>query len=411
MRTRGYWFFLKSHVYVEFKKEKILLYNTKNGNYIEAVFKEVISLVMQMYEPKNLGVIFLSKEQKSNAIVHDFVQEVLEKQIGELLDVRDDFQKPIQLIPILNLQRDVDRLKKTKTDSVLLGRDILNYLIELNIYLNDSCSKNCILCKDYYKQIHCCTAKNIKQELSNKDLENIFRQVKYSAVRKINILGGNIFNINKLNAKMLQLSDLYKNILHIYLYYDNYRKNEFMDSLNLELIVNFPVNEIVFKNVSSIINEKMTTFHFIIENEEQYYKMEKLISQFNIKKYDVQPFFNGKNLDFFREYIFLNKNDIFHKVFHIREIFRNQKLNSNFFGSMYILPDGTVKANMNAQSLGNIREDALLDLIYKEMLENTSWRKVRDQQPCSGCVYQYLCPPLSNYELTIGKINLCHIKP
>ncbi|GHU72680.1 hypothetical protein FACS189413_16100 [Bacteroidia bacterium] len=280
--------------------------------------------------------------------------------------------------------------------------------MEVNIYLNDSCGKKCVSCKDYCKQIHCCTATTSNKELTIEDLETIFQQMKYSFVGKVNILGGNILENKEILKK---LSDSDKDILHIYLHYENYKKNEFIDYHNLEFIVNFPVNETVFKNVSSTINKEKTTFHFIIENEEQYAETEELINQLGIEKYDVQPFFTGENLDFFCGNIFMDKEDIFSKTLSIREIFRNQKLNSNSFGTLHILPDGTVKANMNTQSLGNIKTDTLLNLIYKEMLDNTAWRKVRDSQPCSECIYQFICPAPSDYERAIGKPNLCHIKP
>jgi hypothetical protein len=35
MELKNYWFALKSYVYVEFKKDRILLYNTHTGDYIE----------------------------------------------------------------------------------------------------------------------------------------------------------------------------------------------------------------------------------------------------------------------------------------------------------------------------------------------------------------------------------------
>ena len=47
--------------------------------------------------------------------------------------------------------------------------------------------------------------------------------------------------------------------------------------------------------------------------------------------------------------------------------------------------------------------------VSKEMMDNTAWRKVRDAAPCSRCVYQFICPPLSNYELAIGKSDLCTV--
>jgi len=94
----------------------------------------------------------------------------------------------------------------------------------------------------------------------------------------------------------------------------------------------------------------------------------------------------------------------------MREIFRNQKLNSNFFGILHILPDGSVKANMNAETLGNIKRDTVLDLIYKELIDNTAWRKVRNERPCTDCIYHFICPAPSNYEKAIGRQNLCRIK-
>lgn len=41
---------------------------------------------------------------------------------------------------------------------------------------------------------------------------------------------------------------------------------------------------------------------------------------------------------------------------------------------------------------------------------NTAWRRIREEEPCNLCLYQYLCPSPSNYEAVIGKTNLCHVK-
>lgn len=85
-------------------------------------------------------------------------------------------------------------------------------------------------------------------------------------------------------------------------------------------------------------------------------------------------------------------------------------MNTNFFGNLYVFSDSKVYANPNAKCLGNIKEDLLLDLIHKELIENSAWRKTRNEKPCSDCIYQYLCPPISNYELVIGKSNLCNVR-
>lgn len=157
------------------------------------------------------------------------------------------------------------------------------------------------------------------------------------------------------------------------------------------------------------ITDKQSKLHFIVEDEQQYNDSARLINEYNIKEYSIHPYYTGENIHFFEDNIFLNKEDIFYKALQMREIFRNQKLNSNSFGTLYVLPDGTVKANMNTAVLGNIAEDDILDIIYKELIENTAWRTIRNSHPCDQCIYQFMCPAPSNYERAIGKNNLCHI--
>ena len=408
IETKDYWFALKSSVYVEFKENKILLYDTKSGNRIETKWEDAIALVSQLYEPKNLGVTLLSKEMLLKTDTSGFVREVLEKRMGDIVDVAKVPNKPVRLIPILSFQKDVERLKKNKENHSLIGNDAKNYLIELNIYLNNSCSLNCLHCDKYYKQIHCCTTKNENQELAFEELESIFRQISFSSVSRVNLLGGNIFEYSYL-AQSYKLFDSYKDILHCRFHYENYKPGILPNSLKLDMIVNFPVKETIFKNTWKLVDDRETVVHFIIENEEQYEQMSVLIDEYDIEKYQIHPVYTGENLEFFEENVFVDQEDIFSKTRSIREIFRNQKLNANFFGSLSILPDGGVKANVNAPTLGNIKTDSLMSLIFKEMMDNTAWRVVRDSQPCSECIYQFICSAPSNYEIAIGKPNLCHI--
>jgi pseudo-rSAM protein len=88
----------------------------------------------------------------------------------------------------------------------------------------------------------------------------------------------------------------------------------------------------------------------------------------------------------------------------------HQTLNTNDFGKLTILPNGSVYSNVNMEPLGTI-ENTVYSLVYKEITKGQSWFRIRDQAPCYDCVYQWLCPSPSNYELVIGKPDLCHIKP
>jgi pseudo-rSAM protein len=62
---------------------------------------------------------------------------------------------------------------------------------------------------------------------------------------------------------------------------------------------------------------------------------------------------------------------------------------------------------LNTPVLGNINTISLLELIAKELEQNTAWRKIRNNKPCNECLFQYLCPSISNYEMTLERENLC----
>ena len=407
MEKKGFWFALKSNVYVEFKEKRILLYDTKFGENIETEQEENIALIVRLYEPENLGVILIQDELQTDVGV--FIHEIIDKKMGDLINIKENLPKPVRLVPILNLQKDIDKHRQHEDKRIFLGKNISKYLLEINIYLNATCENTCKECMNYNKQIHCCTTNNAKEELSVENLQVIFEQLHYFPIKKINILGGNILKYVHLE-ELCRLSALYPKVLHLYMHYENYQKHKLIDSQQLELIVTFPIKRKKFQEIWQVVERENTQLHLIVEDEEQYYMAENLLGSFNIEKYEIHPFFNGRNLSFFEKSIFLNKEDIFSKVISMREIFRNQKLNSNFFGTLYILPDGSVKANINTSILGNIGTDKILDIIYQELTVNTAWRVVRNSQPCSECIYQFFCPAPSDYERAIGQNNLCQLK-
>ncbi len=52
----------------------------------------------------------------------------------------------------------------------------------------------------------------------------------------------------------------------------------------------------------------------------------------------------------------------------------------------------------------------LMDIIYRELIENTAWRVIRNFTPCNDCLFQFICPPISNYEYSLGCKSFCHVK-
>ena len=137
---------------------------------------------------------------------------------------------------------------------------------------------------------------------------------------------------------------------------------------------------------------------------------EQIIEQFCIEYYQLHPVYSGDNINFFKENVFLKKEDILATSMTIRDFFSRQVMNIYDFGKINIKPNGDAFANLNYPALGNIYSDSINEIVQKEIDEGKSWFRIRNQSPCSECVYQWLCPSPSDYEIAIGRPNLCHVK-
>ena len=404
MNNNDHWFSLKPHVYVEFgQRGDIFIYNTENGKYTETNVAEAVSLISDMYKPENLGVTVLSSEMSKKLEIIDFLKSLNENDMCDIVEIENISYRPVVLIPVLNLEKDIDNPKNKEP-----GDDLLSYMLELNLFINDSCSRDCKYCSSYRKQVRCCTASNSGAELSVGTIESVLNQIKYSGINRINVTGGNITEYGNKEKLFELLKDL-SPITCYEIHYKNFEPGKFPENCRMNLTTTFPVDRSALDRALSGMRKSEAPVSFIIENEETYYETEKLIEEFEIERFEILPFYNGRNLDFFENNIYTNKEDIFSTRLKMREIFRNQKLNSNYFGNLNVLPDGTVKADFNADSIGNVKTDSMLEILYREMTRNTAWRRVRDSKPCSECLYRRICQSPGNYETAIGKPNLCNI--
>lgn len=406
--SKKFWFFLESHVYVNIKSNTILLYDTYTGKNLYLESTVGVQIVNKIYEDENLGCIELEQPHLNNPALREFVEIVISNGMGKLLDQYEHATKPVILLPKLSLGLDVDRLKYMKNVDILLARDISKYLLDVNIILNTSCQQQCLHCQKYCKQFFCCSKEQRIERFAPDSLVNLLRQIKYFPVRTVNITGGDIYQYE--NLEVFSNSNENSNkVFNFYIHYLNYRNNPTIDSQRIHVIVNTPVKMGKLNEVYCHTKNKDMKFHIIVENDKQFEELESAMLELGVEEYEVHPYYNGKNIQFFEDNVFLSKEDIIANTISLREIFRNQKLNANSFGSLYFLPNGDIKANLNEQTLGNIDNDKVIDIINEEMMQNTAWRKTRSSEPCNSCLYQYLCPPLSNYERVINKQNLCHV--
>lgn len=412
---KSYWFFLEPFVIIEQKSKKILLYNSVSGKYLGYNNTGLLSkLISELRNKESNYCISINDEIYANDQLKKFFSQIREKYFGDIVDKQTCIKKPIILPPILNFQKDGSRL----TDpSQSISADLFENLIELNYYINSDCEFNCKLCSTSYKQHFTCK-NGFSKDLKVEEIINFQNQLApENNLKRINITGGNILLYKDLSKLNEALKGKYES-LHYHINFKNIEKN-IEDNLkllkelkNIDLILQFPLHIERLKPVLNLLNSVKinTRLVFLILNEDEYNEAMNIVKLCEIDDYEIAPVYAGSNLSFFEEYIFIDRADIELTKITKKQYFTNQILNIYNFGKLTINNDGNVFSNFNCGCLGNITTNTLKELLKKELSESNSWLKIRDDKTCVQCVYQFFCPPLSNYEFVMGKFNLCNVK-
>ena len=402
------WFAISKDVYVSLHaKEKILLYHTKNGHSFITSNAHHIRLINEVYNSVNLGVVDLEIYPDINDDVLDFIDKITSLEIGKVIEKTTE-DKPLNFLPILNLQNDIERLKQTNQE-YLIGDNISQYLNSVSIIINNQCGQKCENCDIFYKQFPSCSKFFDEPFMPFEAVKNIIVQSSYLQVRRINILGGDITLYPQWN-ELLDFLKEYDFSYHLWFNLSQIQDVNSLISLPFHKEINVPApydKDILLKILKQTSAKTDFTFHFVIENLQHFEAVNNIVNDYNVDNYKIVPLYNKDNIGFFEENVFLNEADILSETIEMRKIFCNQKLNSNFFGALYFLPNGEVKANMNSRTIGKFPDHSILQLIYMELMDNTAWRKIRENGKCTKCIYRYLCPPVSNYELVLEKFDLC----
>ena len=376
-----YWFTIEPYVFVDIKSKHVLLYNTLDGVTIESTNEKIVELLQETLQEENCGVALLTHERYRQEEICCFVDELREKFMGDVINVSLSDGKPVQILPFYNYSKEQELYKKNNFSSY---KNILEKLFEISLYIDAT--------TNITKLIHFLIT--LPKNLTFNIVGNMEEVPNYSE----------LFSYLDHCSSPKNLLCSYKNIIPL--------QPIFAHNFSYQISVSFPINVERWNHAMKVLLSQALPVEFVFEvsSEEDVQLSEQLIEQHQIDKYRLKPNYTGNNIRFFENEVFLSKEDILSTPMTMKDFFARQAMNLYDFGKITILPNGDVYANLNPPSLGNIYVNNIHEILHKEVEEGKSWFRVRNHPPCTDCVYQWICPSPSNYEIAIGRSNLCHVK-
>lgn len=397
------WFTLHGDVFLWMKGSRGFIYSTKSkAKFLFPLSDKIERICLDLLEITNLYTVELTEDAASDNDVKRWIESVTSIQAG-FLSFNVEFDKrPVSLKPILKVQD--NRSYYEEQHKLGFKGKILQNLHELTFYINGSEHGN----DEYFKQA-IYPVKN-GTALEGSKIQSFIKNSRSIFLSNINLVG-NLFSYSEFEKLINDISDSsVQSTVHI-LIKDFLTNREKIKEIKWPANVQFNLLIDTFFDVSFLQDISfplsITIFVFSEDDFIQFSSMiEKCPTDQNIR---FIPLYNRKNQLFFESTIFTKKEDFDEIELSKNDIFMRQAMNTEDFGKLTVLPDGNVYANVNELALGTI-DDSPYSIVYKEFANGHSWFKLREQAPCSNCIYQWICPSPSHYEIVFARPNLCHVR-
>lgn len=404
------WFYLNPDTFIWKNKQEALVFNSESGKgFITPLGEVSLNLVDRLLDPLEMYCVELNMSEGSDNMTIEFIKKIVSTESGGVIEKSNEKVKPIVLFPKLNIQRSVER----QNEIIDIFRDdkIVLDLFEISIYFNgiNDLSKTAWHKQFPYPPVtkDVLDSKNLLKHLSSLSTSTGLRSINliasdFSKVISFPEIADALCRINSSKTLWCRLDDL---------------KNGMRDEVNRMICGGFKGKIVVdpisdCHRVKGLIDNLVEKNHeldweFIITSNSDYELAVEVSENINRQvEVSVVPLFTGENFDFFKEHVFIRPEKLLNSGLKKREVFAHQAVNTFDFGKVSIMPDGLIYANRNHPPIGNT-DEILKDVLHRELFSGQSWRRIRDTRPCTDCLYQWLCPSPSNYELVIGRPDLC----
>lgn len=403
--------YFEFYTYIRVGDNGVLILNTLDGSKVLTSEERIVKLMYRYLNSMNSGGMEIDVDNEySDTIYQSFFNEIRNNYLGDFIECGLYKQSPFQFPNTKKIVNDIRCLEVSYPVEYDL---VVNSIFTINIYINSSCKFNCKNCSSYYKQFRFCKKSEYNESIDFRIIERMFKNNDFVNLKKINILGGDVSLYENLDILFENLRK-YKDLCYVYFNILNY------ESVNDD-IRNF-FNNRIYVLVDFASFNKMSSFEFldvinnvniifVTTNMNEFDVFNKFANDNGLVNYEFAPYYNGENYSFFENMVFIDKDDVFSDILSLKEIHKNQLINSYYFGELSIFSNGDVYNGNAICLLGNLYNLSFVNIIRNALCNTDSmWFMTRNKiEPCKNCVYVDLCPNISGYEFVINKFDLCKL--
>ncbi|MFH1295780.1 MAG: TIGR04150 pseudo-rSAM protein [Bacteroidota bacterium] len=421
MKDNPPWLFLEPYVHMLHREGALLLYNTISKTVLEfSNSRELSKLADELLDPDNGYVVPLSASQLQDPEVQDFLHQVRQHFMGDLLDPSWSECKPVNIVPEPFVKHGLRPVPIQKSP-LKPGLEVRNYLQELTLFLNAGTEPSSGPSASAYLQFSYPSLVSDKEEQMELPLfRAMIDDVNLYTPTLIHISGMNLLAYPHLEEVIRKLaSSPFQKKYHLLIDHWEERIIPFIlaqKQTTLALYITFPSHpEPIAGYLQSLPARKLLKrleFNLLVSNQEELQMAQETVRMLDLTNVYFKPVYNGENLDFFRQHVFVSREEILASQPDQREVFSRISINENDFGKLSVFPAGEAYANLNDPMIGEATKSSLVQLVTQELDRGISWRRTRaGVTPCNGCLYQFLCPPISSYEIFLKRFNFCDVHP
>ncbi|MCP5049610.1 MAG: TIGR04150 pseudo-rSAM protein [bacterium] len=380
----------------------------------------LVEFLLDLDRKENLYALKVSREFLRKNGLEDFMNDVSEHFMGDLIDVSLTGKKPFFMPPRFDIREEVNRPQRRTLKNV--SKDSLFSIAELTFFVNSRCHNNCTLCHSACKQFLWCTRENQDNGLNPvsgpvleiTEIEEILDQTKGCPIKTVNIIGGDLTQYPHLT----QLVDLLRPGSFNVNYYFHF--SHLRNGVPHAIRAGGPQAKVTLLADCSALTFPHDLTHlkqlepdrliFLIQREDEIAILEDMMEDLKTANISVQPCFNGDNLDFFKANVFTDPESLTESIPDMETINARKSYNTLNYGKMFINSNKNIYSDLNGAPLGKAGEMSMETAVVSELSEHGNWLKIRrDVEPCGDCLLNSLCPPLSNFETATGINNSCTI--